>query len=183
MKNFTANDLYHHFQDFHDPVPSILQQTKDEELIWNDIIDLQPIDKYAFENIVLIGDAAHATLLEPPGAQVPVADVAADASARVAHRNAHARRSKLVIHHRIDRLDPTLEHLTRKRSERHARGPAAVLRADADEVRSLLERLPVSLELGLMTLVCALLLAIPIGILAAVRRGVVNLARHVAQHA
>lgn len=61
MKNFTANDLYRHFQDFHDPVPSILQQTKDEELIWNDIIDLKPIDSYAFENIVLIGDAAHAT--------------------------------------------------------------------------------------------------------------------------
>ena len=61
MKNFTANDLYRHFQDFHDPIPSILLQTKDEELIWNDIIDLKPIDAYTFERIVLIGDAAHAT--------------------------------------------------------------------------------------------------------------------------
>ena len=61
MKNFTVNDLYRHFQDFHDPIPSILLQTKDEELIWNDIIDLNPIDSYAFDNIVLVGDAAHAT--------------------------------------------------------------------------------------------------------------------------
>lgn len=61
MKNFTTKDLYHHFQDFHDPVPTLLHQTKNEELIWNDIIDLKPIDQYAFENIVLIGDTAHAT--------------------------------------------------------------------------------------------------------------------------
>lgn len=61
MKNFTAKDLFHHFQDFHDPIPSILQQTKDEDLIWNDIIDLKPIQTFTFENIVLIGDAAHAT--------------------------------------------------------------------------------------------------------------------------
>jgi 2-polyprenyl-6-methoxyphenol hydroxylase-like FAD-dependent oxidoreductase len=61
MKNFTTQDLYHHFQDFHDPIPTLLHQTRDEELIWNDIIDLKPIDQYAFENIVLIGDTAHAT--------------------------------------------------------------------------------------------------------------------------
>jgi len=61
MKNFTVKDLYHHFQDFHDPIPSMLLQTRNEALIWNDIIDLKPIDNYAFERIVLIGDAAHAT--------------------------------------------------------------------------------------------------------------------------
>lgn len=38
----------------------------------------------------------------------------------------------------------------------------------------ILARLPVSLELGLMTMVCALLLAIPIGILAAVRQDTVQ---------
>ncbi len=37
----------------------------------------------------------------------------------------------------------------------------------------ILERLPVSLELGLMTLACALLMAIPIGVLAAVRQDTV----------
>jgi 2-polyprenyl-6-methoxyphenol hydroxylase-like FAD-dependent oxidoreductase len=30
-------------------------------LIWNDIIDIEPIQKFAFDRIVLLGDAAHAT--------------------------------------------------------------------------------------------------------------------------
>jgi len=61
LKNFTITDLQHHFKDFHHPIPEILQQTKNECLIHNDIIDLQPILNYAFNNILLIGDAAHAT--------------------------------------------------------------------------------------------------------------------------
>jgi len=61
MKNFTTRDLSRHFQDFHDPIPDILQHTPDEALLWNDIIDIKPLDNYAFGNIVLIGDAAHAT--------------------------------------------------------------------------------------------------------------------------
>lgn len=35
--------------------------TRDEDLIWNDIIDLKPINRFAFNKILLIGDAAHAT--------------------------------------------------------------------------------------------------------------------------
>ena len=61
MKHFTIADLQKHFNHFHQPIPDILQHTKDENLIWNDIIDLPPLKKYAHDNIVLIGDAAHAT--------------------------------------------------------------------------------------------------------------------------
>ena len=61
MKAFKVADLQAAFKDYHDPIPSVLAETKDENLLWNDIIDLKPINKYAFENIVLIGDAAHAT--------------------------------------------------------------------------------------------------------------------------
>lgn len=61
FKNYTAKDILNHFKDFHHPIPIILKETKDEDLIWNDIIDLKPINQYAFNNIVLIGDAAHAT--------------------------------------------------------------------------------------------------------------------------
>jgi 2-polyprenyl-6-methoxyphenol hydroxylase-like FAD-dependent oxidoreductase len=61
MKAFKVADLQHVFKDFHDPIPSVLAETKDENLLWNDIIDLKPIHKYAFGNVVLIGDAAHAT--------------------------------------------------------------------------------------------------------------------------
>lgn len=61
FKNFKVKDLQAHFTDFHEPVPHVLALTKDEQLLWNDIIDIEPIKQYAFGNIVLIGDAAHAT--------------------------------------------------------------------------------------------------------------------------
>ena len=61
MSGFTIKDLYRLFQDYHSPIPELIQKTQDEELIWNDIIDLNPIDRYAFGKVLLIGDAAHAT--------------------------------------------------------------------------------------------------------------------------
>lgn len=61
MARMTVGDLLERFSDYHDPVPQILSAAKGEELIWNDIIDLKPIPHLAFGNIVLLGDAAHAT--------------------------------------------------------------------------------------------------------------------------
>lgn len=61
MKHFKVQDLQAVFADFHDPIPQILKHTKDEQLLWNDIIDFKPLKQYAFGRIVLIGDAAHAT--------------------------------------------------------------------------------------------------------------------------
>ena len=43
------------------PVSEILKHTTNDQLIWGDIIDLKPLDRFAFNNIVLMGDAAHAT--------------------------------------------------------------------------------------------------------------------------
>ena len=60
-KSFLVKDLLNHFKDYHDPIQAILRETKDEHLLWNDIIDVKPIHRYAFNNILLIGDAAHAT--------------------------------------------------------------------------------------------------------------------------
>jgi 2-polyprenyl-6-methoxyphenol hydroxylase-like FAD-dependent oxidoreductase len=60
-KNYTVEDLRLHFKDFHGSIPAILKKTKNENLIWNDIIDIKPIHQYAFDNILFIGDAAHAT--------------------------------------------------------------------------------------------------------------------------
>lgn len=60
-KNFTLNDIQENFNAFHSNVQLVLANTKEEDVIWNDISDLAPIDKYAFDNAVLIGDAAHAT--------------------------------------------------------------------------------------------------------------------------
>ncbi len=61
MKHLKVEGLQRKFSAFHHPIPEVLAQTRDEDLIWNDIIDLKPIAQYAFGNICLIGDAAHAT--------------------------------------------------------------------------------------------------------------------------
>ncbi|MFN0200748.1 MAG: FAD-dependent monooxygenase [Bacteroidia bacterium] len=61
MKNYKVADLQAVFKAFHQPIPEILAHTKEADLIWNDIIDLKPIQNYAFGRVLLIGDAAHAT--------------------------------------------------------------------------------------------------------------------------
>jgi 2-polyprenyl-6-methoxyphenol hydroxylase-like FAD-dependent oxidoreductase len=61
MREFKVTDLQKVFKDFHEPVPAILECTKDVDLIWSDISDLEPLNQYAFNNVLLIGDAAHAT--------------------------------------------------------------------------------------------------------------------------
>jgi 2-polyprenyl-6-methoxyphenol hydroxylase-like FAD-dependent oxidoreductase len=61
MQGFKIPDLLNHFEQFHSPIPEILKRTRNEQLIWSDIMDLAPIKQFAFGNIVLMGDAAHAT--------------------------------------------------------------------------------------------------------------------------
>ena len=61
FKNYRVKDILNHFEKYHEPIPAILKETEDKNLLWNDIMDLKPIDQYAFNNILLIGDAAHAT--------------------------------------------------------------------------------------------------------------------------
>jgi 2-polyprenyl-6-methoxyphenol hydroxylase-like FAD-dependent oxidoreductase len=61
LQHYTIYDLKNEFQDFHNPIPEILSATPNEHLIWGDIYDIAPIPKFAFNNIVLLGDAAHAT--------------------------------------------------------------------------------------------------------------------------
>lgn len=61
MKAFTVSDLKDVFNDYHHPIPDILDKTSDAQLLWNDILDLQPLDRYAFDRILLLGDAGHAT--------------------------------------------------------------------------------------------------------------------------
>ncbi|NGM66346.1 FAD-dependent monooxygenase [Sphingobacterium sp. SGR-19] len=60
-RDYKIKDLLTHFQSYHDPIPAILAYTKDSELIWNDIMDIEPLKHLAYDNILLIGDAGHAT--------------------------------------------------------------------------------------------------------------------------
>ncbi len=61
LKYYKTKELLNIFKNFHAPISAILKETKDEDILWNDIVDLQPIKQYAYNNILLIGDAAHAT--------------------------------------------------------------------------------------------------------------------------
>ncbi len=61
IRNLDAEKLSEHFQGYHHPIEYIISMTPNSAMIHNDISDLAPIKNYAFGNIVLIGDAAHAT--------------------------------------------------------------------------------------------------------------------------
>ncbi|GAB3275817.1 FAD-dependent monooxygenase [Larkinella harenae] len=56
-----VRDLVQRFGSYHAPISEILSRTLDDQLLWNDISDLKPLSNYAFEKVVLLGDAAHAT--------------------------------------------------------------------------------------------------------------------------
>ena len=60
LQHYTVADLQRNFQDYHSPIVDLLTHTTDEQLLWNDILDFKPIDRYAFGNVALAGDAAHA---------------------------------------------------------------------------------------------------------------------------
>ncbi|MBC7776025.1 MAG: FAD-dependent monooxygenase [Phycisphaerae bacterium] len=61
MRTVMVDDLSARFKDFHAPIPQILKATRNEQLIWNDIIDIAPIKQFAYGRVLLLGDAAHAT--------------------------------------------------------------------------------------------------------------------------
>ncbi len=61
MIQYSIEDLADNFDHYHSPIGQIILSTHREKIIWNDIYDLEPIRQYAFEDLVLIGDAAHAT--------------------------------------------------------------------------------------------------------------------------
>jgi 2-polyprenyl-6-methoxyphenol hydroxylase-like FAD-dependent oxidoreductase len=61
MAQLTSRNLADHFRHYHAPIPDLLAETPNENLIWNDIIDLKPLKRFAFDRTLLLGDAAHAT--------------------------------------------------------------------------------------------------------------------------
>ncbi len=61
MKASRIADLQQQFQGYHPPVQELLRLTSPNALIWNDIIDLEPLAAYTYGRVVLLGDAAHAT--------------------------------------------------------------------------------------------------------------------------
>ncbi len=60
-RDFRIKDLQAHFSGYHDTVRQILAQTTDNDLLWNDIIDIKPLPRLHDGRILFIGDAGHAT--------------------------------------------------------------------------------------------------------------------------
>jgi 2-polyprenyl-6-methoxyphenol hydroxylase-like FAD-dependent oxidoreductase len=54
-------DITELFKDFHPEILKIISETPKNDIIFNDIIDLQPISRWQTDKACLIGDAAHAT--------------------------------------------------------------------------------------------------------------------------
>jgi 2-polyprenyl-6-methoxyphenol hydroxylase-like FAD-dependent oxidoreductase len=104
MKNYTVPDLLKQFAGYHHPVEAILKETKNENLIWADINDIKPINRYAFSNILLIGDAAHATTPNlgqgacqaVEDAVILAAEIAKNSSITVAFKKFEQRRLKRI---------------------------------------------------------------------------------------
>lgn len=61
VKTYTVKDLYKNFKNYYHPIPQILSDTLDKDLLQNDIVDIKPIHQFCFGRILLMGDAAHAT--------------------------------------------------------------------------------------------------------------------------
>ncbi|GAB3307140.1 flavin-dependent monooxygenase [Hymenobacter tenuis] len=58
---YRAADLRREFAGFQPPVPALLDLTHDDQLLWNDILDLKPLRHLAYGRVLLLGDAGHAT--------------------------------------------------------------------------------------------------------------------------
>ncbi|WP_400191801.1 FAD-dependent monooxygenase [Hymenobacter sp. B81] len=54
-------ELLRQFAHYHAPIPQLLAYTRDEQIIWGDILDLKPLAQFAYGRVLLLGDAAHAT--------------------------------------------------------------------------------------------------------------------------
>ncbi len=61
FKAYRIADLQRQFADFHAPIPQVLAATTDADLLWGDLYDLAPLASLAFDRVLLLGDAGHAT--------------------------------------------------------------------------------------------------------------------------
>lgn len=60
MKEVGRKELLEIFGNFHEPIKQVLELTQDDQILWNDIIDIKPLKRFHFGKIILLGDAAHA---------------------------------------------------------------------------------------------------------------------------
>ncbi|TGD82751.1 FAD-dependent monooxygenase [Hymenobacter wooponensis] len=61
FRAYRVADLQREFAQFHAPIPDLLSLTRNDQLLWNDILDLKPLRHLAYGRVLLLGDAGHAT--------------------------------------------------------------------------------------------------------------------------
>lgn len=61
FRKYTKKDVAEHFSQYSSEVEQIILQTEDEYFLHHDLYDIKPIKNYVHGNILLLGDAAHAT--------------------------------------------------------------------------------------------------------------------------
>lgn len=61
INHYSLKNLQEHFDSYHKLVGQTLEKSSDEKLIKNHICDIKPLSRFAFDKVLLIGDAAHAT--------------------------------------------------------------------------------------------------------------------------
>lgn len=61
MAEMRSKQLLQRFEAYPPEVGILLRSTPENEVLWNDIVDLNPIPRFSFGNVLLTGDAAHAT--------------------------------------------------------------------------------------------------------------------------
>lgn len=59
--HYSLKNLQEHFGCYHKLVGQTLEKSSDDKLIKNHICDIKPLSQFAFNKVLLIGDAAHAT--------------------------------------------------------------------------------------------------------------------------
>lgn len=61
LNSFGKKELIEQFRNYHPAVLKVLEQTDKSEIIVSPICDLKPLNQFAYNRVLLIGDAAHAT--------------------------------------------------------------------------------------------------------------------------
>jgi FAD-dependent urate hydroxylase len=62
LREWTPIDLLFNFFYYHDPIQDILENTPNDQIIYDDLYELKPLTPLQFGNILLLGDAAHASM-------------------------------------------------------------------------------------------------------------------------
>ncbi len=60
LRDIRISDLAKRFKEYHTPIPQLLALTKEADLLLNDAEELPDLSNFAFERVLLMGDAAHA---------------------------------------------------------------------------------------------------------------------------